>query len=276
MRTTSIAETVAAIERALPLSAAMPDDPVGVQIMTDGARVAQTIGIAYEVTEPLLDRAEAEGVDLIVAFHPLFYPALRRITGATRVERCAARMVRRDTALWIAHTIFDAHPRGTSRLLAERIGLSNIAPLEPSTARAGWGMGAVGTLGRKHSLAELVAVVRDACAAPAVRVSHAPGGSIPEEVERVAVLGGSGMSFYGAALRAGANAYVTGDVRYHDFHGANDRIPVLDPGHAETERYVVTGMAEVVAEAVATLPDPPRVVALEVATNPVNVVVRQE
>lgn len=271
MSSGSIGEAIAAIERALPPAMAMPDDPVGVQIMTDPARPARTIGVAYELTEPVLDRAEREEVDLIVAFHPLLYPALRRITNATRVERCAARLVRRGTALWIAHTIFDAHPRGTSRLLAEHLGLTEIAPLEPRSDRPEWGMGAIGTLGRKHSLAELVAVVREACEASAVRVSH--GTETPSiEVERVAVLGGSGMSFYGAATRAGADAYVTADVRYHDFHGANDRIPVLDPGHAETERYVVEGMTAVVAEALAALPHPPQIVPLDVPTNPVEVV----
>jgi len=270
----SIAEIVAAVERALPPAMAMPDDPVGVQIMTEPARTARTVGVAYEVTEQVLDRAEEEEVDLLVAFHPLFYPAVRRITNATRVERCAARMIRRDTALWIAHTVFDAHPRGTSHLLAEAVGLNDIVPLEPRTDHSGWGMGAVGTLGRKHSLAELADVVRSACNADAVRISHSTRDDAAREVKRVAVLGGSGMSFYGAAERAGADVYVTADVRYHDFHGANDRIAIIDPGHAETERYVVEGMTTVVAEAVAALVDPPRVVPLDLPTNPVRIVVR--
>lgn len=54
------------------------------------------------------------------------------------------------------------------------------------------------------------------------------------------------MSFYGAAVAAGADAFITADVRYHAFHAANDSVPILDPGHAESEAFVVAGMARLV------------------------------
>ncbi len=51
------------------------------------------------------------------------------------------------------------------------------------------------------------------------------------------------MDYYKAALAAGADAFVTGDVRYHDFYRAeHDGMLLVDAGHAETERRVVSGM----------------------------------
>jgi putative NIF3 family GTP cyclohydrolase 1 type 2 len=52
------------------------------------------------------------------------------------------------------------------------------------------------------------------------------------------------MDFYNTATAQGAEAFITADVRYHDFHRADhDRILLIDAGHAETERFVTRGMA---------------------------------
>jgi putative NIF3 family GTP cyclohydrolase 1 type 2 len=54
------------------------------------------------------------------------------------------------------------------------------------------------------------------------------------------------MSLYPRAVACGAELFLTGDAKYHDFHAANDAIPIVDAGHAETERYVVESMAALV------------------------------
>ncbi|MBL7471663.1 Nif3-like dinuclear metal center hexameric protein [Robertkochia sediminum] len=56
-------------------------------------------------------------------------------------------------------------------------------------------------------------------------------------VKKVAVLGGSGAFGIGNALAAGADAYITGDLKYHDFYKAEGKILLADPGHFETEQY---------------------------------------
>ena len=57
-------------------------------------------------------------------------------------------------------------------------------------------------------------------------------------VRRVAVLGGGGSSFIGQAMAAGADVYVTGDVKYHDFHSADRRMLIADIGHFESEHFI--------------------------------------
>lgn len=81
------------------------------------------------------------------------------------------------------------------------------------------------------------------------------------------------MSFYDQAAAAGADALVTADVRYHGFHAANDRIPVLDPGHAESERFVVEGIAALVARVCRHHEFVLRTVLLAGPTNPVRFVI---
>jgi putative NIF3 family GTP cyclohydrolase 1 type 2 len=51
------------------------------------------------------------------------------------------------------------------------------------------------------------------------------------------------MEYYSAARTQGADIFITGDVRYHDFHRSqHDNILLIDAGHAETERFVTGGM----------------------------------
>lgn len=65
-------------------------------------------------------------------------------------------------------------------------------------------------------------------------------GAPDARIERVAVCGGAGSDFIGTARRAGADAYVTADLTYHQFFDvlAPDGTPqmaLIDPGHYETE-----------------------------------------
>ncbi len=58
-----------------------------------------------------------------------------------------------------------------------------------------------------------------------------------KEIRKVAVCGGSGAGFLSAALRAGADAYVTADFKYHEFFDGEGRILIADVGHWESEQY---------------------------------------
>lgn len=56
-------------------------------------------------------------------------------------------------------------------------------------------------------------------------------------VRRVAICGGAGSFLTNAAVAAGADFYVTGDVKYHEFFDANSRLVLADIGHYESEQF---------------------------------------
>lgn len=272
----TITEFIRRLNGEIPLELAVPDDPVGLQVMAED-RELTTIAVAYELNARVVEEAAGAGAELIVAFHPLIYPHLKRVAGSNRVERTVIDLIRRRIALYVLHTAFDAHPQGTSRLLAEALGCNNIAPLLPHPSVEDAGMGAVGILPSPHTLQELAERLQRTCGAAVVRVSGEPGGSGEREITKVAILGGSGMSFYDAAVSCGADAFITADVRYHAFHAANDSVPILDPGHAESEAFVVAGMARLIEKTAGenTDGDSERisVVAITEPTNPVRYIV---
>jgi len=56
-------------------------------------------------------------------------------------------------------------------------------------------------------------------------------------IQTVAICGGAGAFLIGAARAAGADAYVTGDVKYHEFFGAEGQLMLCDVGHFESEQF---------------------------------------
>lgn len=104
------------------------------------------------------------------------------------------------------------------------------------------GLGRVGVLKKGVSLPELVDYVKARLGCPAPKV--VAGGS-NEVIVRVATACGSGSDQIEAAVRAGAQAIVTGDVRYHDALRARaEGLSVIDAGHFYTERAIVPKLAQ--------------------------------
>ena len=104
-------------------------------------------------------------------------------------------------------------------------------------------IGRVGAL--QGSLSSLVRVVE-----AELGTSTRTAGADDMHVERVAVVPGSGGSLIGAALAAGADVIVTGDVSHHTMVEANDRgMAVIDAGHAPTERPGMRALVEAVTRA---------------------------
>jgi len=110
---------------------------------------------------------------------------------------------------------------------------------------SGAGMGRVGELPVAISLGELARRCRTLLNNPTVRLAGDPANA----VHRVAVCGGSGGDMAGAALAAGAQVLITGDVKYHAARDAlASGLAVIDAGHYYSERPVVPHLATLLAE----------------------------
>ncbi len=109
----------------------------------------------------------------------------------------------------------------------------------------GGGVGAVGDLPGTVPLPEVLDAVRRAFRPSWIKVA----GPRRKMVRRVAIVGGSGAEFAGAAREAGADLYVTGDVKYHQaLEAAAGGMPVADIGHASGERWVLPAFRRVLQE----------------------------
>ena len=106
-----------------------------------------------------------------------------------------------------------------------------------------YGLGAIGTLARPLALTSFLQRVKRATGARHLRVS-----GTPSRVRTVAVCGGSGADLIGRARAAGADVFVTADVKYHAHQESSQRFAIVDAGHWETEHLVLPAIAHRVRE----------------------------
>lgn len=89
---------------------------------------------------------------------------------------------------------------------------------------------------------------------------------IGKKIKKVGVLGGSGVSGISAAKATGCDAYLTGDVKYHDFFQAENQLLLCDIGHFESEQFVTQQLVEILSEKFPTF----AILKSTIKTNPVN------
>jgi dinuclear metal center YbgI/SA1388 family protein len=125
------------------------------------------------------------------------------------------------------------------------------------------GMGVVGFYRDKGlTQEEFLNTVGDALDVRAIRFS----GSV-DRIKKVAVCGGAGVSLTGNAIAEGAQAFVTADIKYHDYFTDTENFLLVDVGHYESEVPVVAALQQELTEAFEEL----EVLETEVITNPMQV-----
>jgi dinuclear metal center YbgI/SA1388 family protein len=131
-----------------------------------------------------------------------------------------------------------------------------------SNPHPGIGSGLLGELPEALSEQAFLQKIRSVFGTPVIRHTAFTG----RPVKRVAICGGAGSFLIAKALAKGADAYLTGDLKYHEFFDANGRLLLADVGHYESEQYTIGLLAGVLAKKFPTF----AVLKTEVETNPVR------
>ncbi len=106
-----------------------------------------------------------------------------------------------------------------------------------------YGLGIYGVMEEGLSPDNFIEYVKNRLGAKTVRATRLP--DIPDlKIRRVAMCGGAGHEFIGTAIAMGAQAYISADIKYHDFVDYQDRILLIDAGHYETEVAIKDALAE--------------------------------
>ncbi|MES2811734.1 MAG: Nif3-like dinuclear metal center hexameric protein [Bacteroidota bacterium] len=95
------------------------------------------------------------------------------------------------------------------------------------------GLGMIGELPKEQNELDFLQFVKEKMDCGGIRHSDFTG----KKIKKVAVLGGSGSYAIKNAIQAGADAYLTADLKYHNFYEAENSILLADIGHFESERY---------------------------------------
>jgi dinuclear metal center YbgI/SA1388 family protein len=131
-----------------------------------------------------------------------------------------------------------------------------------TTIHHGIGSGVVGELTNAISEEAFLEHLKKTFLLKVVRHTRFTG----KPVKKIAVCGGAGSFLISKALRAGADAFVTADMKYHEFFDANDRLLLADIGHYESEQFTIELLHDVLEQKFPTF----AVLKTTVLTNPVH------
>lgn len=199
--------------------------------------------LAVDVSEEVLQEAVDEGCDMIITHHPIIFHALKRFNSATYVERCVEEAIRRGIVLYAAHTNLDSTPEGMSWRVAEMLGLQSVEVLQ-TTNDSGAGFGVVGVLSESEDVEAFMRRVMQTFNVKVLRHSDI----IKSQISKVAICTGAGGSLIDCAREAGADIYLTADLKYNDFMRHENSIILTDMGHFESEYCAIQILFDILSK----------------------------
>lgn len=220
---------IKAIDAIAPFSLAESWDNVGLLLGSEDAEVTGAL-VALDVTGSVIEEAKRLGASLIITHHPVIFHGLKSIAR----DSIPWRVIEAGLSVISAHTNLDIAEHGVNDVLCARLGIS--APQHMNES----GLGRVGTLEQSMSPADFAAYVKERLGCPCVKY-HDSG----REIRRVAVLGGSGGSYFDDVLACKADAFVTGELPLHIWLEAELRgIMAIEASHFHTENPVIGSLSE--------------------------------
>ena len=245
-----IYQVVDALEQYAPLPLQEGYDNAGLQVgLTEAVEVSGAL-LCLDVTEAVVDEAIRKGCNLIVSHHPLIFRKLARISDENYVQRTVMKAIKNDIAIVSMHTNMDAATGGVNFKMAEKLGLRNVRFFggEKEVNGVKGGEGVIGEIADEAIEAssdlkerfsegiaadDLILMLRDRFRVESVQCNEL----LRRPIRKVALCGGAGSFLLDAAIAAGADAFITGEMHYHEFFGHEQEIQICVIGHYQSEQF---------------------------------------
>ena len=254
-----IIEVVNALEQFAPLPLQEDYDNAGLQVGLTEAEVSGAL-LCLDVTETIVDEAIAKGCNLIVSHHPLIFRKLRRLTGDDYVQRTVMKAIEKKVTILSLHTNMDSVTGGVNFKIAEKMGLEQLSFLgkrqtvslpcdTPDTCYGACrtvegGEGIIGFLPMPMAADDFIIMLKQTFGVECVMANEL----IRRDIRKVALCGGAGDFLLDEALAAGADAFVTGEMRYHQFFGQEQQIQLAIIGHYQSEQYTTEIFRDIITQ----------------------------
>ena len=228
-----IKEVLSALERFAPLPLQESWDNAGLQVGLTETEVSGAL-LCLDVNEKIVDEAIRKGCNLIVSHHPLLFRGLKTISDLTDVQRTVMKAVREGICVISMHTNMDNAKGGVNYKMAEELGLRDVRFLAPKTVDGvESGSGVIGELAEAQASDDFVLAVKKAFGVECAMCNEL----LRRPVRKVALCGGAGEFLLDDALNAGADAFITGEMHYHQYFGYEQQIQICVIGHYQSEHF---------------------------------------
>ncbi|MBM6993446.1 MAG: Nif3-like dinuclear metal center hexameric protein [Prevotella sp.] len=249
-----IIEVVNALEQFAPLPLQADFDNAGLQIGLTEAEVSGAL-LCLDVTEKIIDEALSLGCNLVVAHHPLIFHKLSRITGENEVQRTVMKAIENHVTIMAMHTNLDSARGGVNYKIAEKMGLERLrffgklqrveVPSTPGHAVPAiveGGEGVIGYFLTAMAADDFILMLKREFGVECVMANQL----LRREIRSVAICGGAGSFLLNDAVAEKADAFVTGEMHYHDYFGHDQEIQIAVIGHYQSEQYTNEVLREVI------------------------------
>ncbi len=254
-----IKQVLEALERFAPLPLQESWDNAGLQIGLTEAEVSGAL-LCLDVTEAVVDEAIRRGCNLIVSHHPLLFRGLKQVADLNDVQRTVRRAIKEDICVVSMHTNLDNAQDGVNFKIAEKLTPPPAPPRKergetpppapPRKERGVVGMGDEQKPGQwvmltleapmeSRTFVEYVKDRMEAQCAMCNELLHRP-------IQKVAICGGAGDFLLDDVIAAGADAFVTGEMHYHQYFGHEQEIQICVIGHYESEHFTTEVLRDVI------------------------------
>ena len=237
-----VKEVLSALERFAPLPLQESWDNAGLQVGLTEAEVSGAL-LCLDVTERIVDEALQKQCNLIVSHHPLLFRGLKTISDANDVQRTVMKAIKNGIAVVSMHTNMDNAQGGVNFRIAEKLGLGDVAFL---TARkvegTECGSGVIGTLPEPLVSCDFVLKVKKVFDVECAMCNEL----LRRKISRVAICGGAGDFMLDEAVAAGADAFITGEMHYHQYFGYEQKVQICVIGHYQSEQFTSEVFREVI------------------------------
>ena len=262
-RSVKIKQVVDALEHYAPLPLQEGYDNAGLQVgLTEAVEMSGAL-LCLDVTEAVVDEAIRKGCNLIVSHHPLIFRKLGRISDENYVQRTVRKAIKNDITIVAMHTNMDAAAGGVNFKIAEKLGLRNVQFFagEKEVDGVKGGEGVIGEVVEDLAADDLVLMLKERFGVECVQCNQL----LRRPIRKVALCGGAGAFLLDAAIKAGADAFITGEMSYHEYFGHEQEIQICVIGHYQSEQFTGEIFRSIILE---NFPDAKCCIS-EINTNPI-------
>lgn len=256
-----IKQVLEALERFAPLPLQESWDNAGLQTGLTGADVSGVL-LCLDVNERIIGEAMEKGCNLVVSHHPLLFRGVKQVSDMNDVQRTLRKAIKNDIAVISMHTNLDNARDGVNFKIADKLGLTEVEFMNPrQVSGMECGNGVIGTLDKPLPSDAFVQMVKQAFKVECAMCNEL----LRRSIRRVAVCGGAGDFLLDDAVKCGADAFITGEMHYHQYFGYEQQVQICVIGHYQSEQYTTEVMQDLLQQEFPSL----HTVIAETNTNPI-------
>lgn len=217
-------------------------------LVGDADMCVDRVLLALDATCDVADEAEKLGCRLVITHHPVIFDPLKSLNS----DIPACRLLIKGIACISAHTNLDSAEFGISDMMCDRLGLKNChIPIEinrvDSVNGRKVGYGTVGELENEMTAVDFAKMVKERFGCDAIAYTA----NAQKNIKRVGLFSGAGGEGVFSAIEMGLDAFVTAEVKHHQFlEAARAGLTVIDAGHYYTEVIALDYLKEKLSESI--------------------------